>query len=140
MQTGKVKRLVTDRGFGFITGEGGGDVFFHFSACYTRGGIPDPRAFEHMKAGDTVEYTVDKRSTDRAHRASTVVLVARAHRKQCAVCDAGERSVKAFLCLHGRFVCDACAAAIHSRLAAAPDARARMAPAAIPDNAQPITV
>ena len=33
MQTGKIKRVMKDRGFGFITSEDGKEVFFHRSEC-----------------------------------------------------------------------------------------------------------
>ena len=33
MQTGKVKKVMKDRGFGFITSEDGKEVFFHRSEC-----------------------------------------------------------------------------------------------------------
>lgn len=34
MQTGKIKRVMKDRGFGFITSEDGKEVFFHRSECH----------------------------------------------------------------------------------------------------------
>ncbi|HEY3175866.1 MAG TPA: cold shock domain-containing protein [Candidatus Polarisedimenticolia bacterium] len=33
MQTGKIKKVMKDRGFGFITSEDGKEVFFHRSEC-----------------------------------------------------------------------------------------------------------
>ena len=33
MATGKIKRLMRDRGFGFITSDDGKEVFFHRSEC-----------------------------------------------------------------------------------------------------------
>jgi len=50
MPQGKIKRLVSDRGFGFIEGEGD-DLFFHQSA------IQDV-AFEELREGQAVEYEV----------------------------------------------------------------------------------
>ncbi|MCA9017468.1 MAG: cold shock domain-containing protein [Planctomycetaceae bacterium] len=50
MPQGKIKRLVTDRGFGFIEGERG-DLFFHHSEV--QGGT-----FEELQEGQTVEYEV----------------------------------------------------------------------------------
>lgn len=48
MPQGTVKKLVSDRGFGFIDGEKG-DVFFHHSVV---AGVP----FESLYEGQTVEY------------------------------------------------------------------------------------
>ncbi len=40
MSTGTIKKVVADRGFGFITAEDGKDYFFH------RGGLTPPLEFE----------------------------------------------------------------------------------------------
>ena len=50
MPHGKIKKLVTDRGFGFIEG-GGDDLFFHHSEI--RGA-----AFEELREGLAVEYEI----------------------------------------------------------------------------------
>ena len=49
MSQGTIKKLVSDKGFGFIQGEGS-ELFFHHSAV--EGG-----AFETLREGQTVEYT-----------------------------------------------------------------------------------
>jgi CspA family cold shock protein len=49
--TGKIRTLRADKGFGFITGEGGQDYFFHQSAIYGEG-IAD------LREGDSVEFEV----------------------------------------------------------------------------------
>ncbi len=49
MATGKVKKVVPDRGFGFIAADDGGEYFFHHSAI--RGG-----AFESLRGGESVEF------------------------------------------------------------------------------------
>ncbi len=50
MPAGSIKTLVSERGFGFITPENGGeDVFFHFS-------VLEGVSFEALRAGDQVEY------------------------------------------------------------------------------------
>ncbi len=50
MPQGKIKRLVTDRGFGFIEGEQG-DLFFHHSEV-------QGKTLEEMQEGEVVEYEV----------------------------------------------------------------------------------
>ncbi|MEM9017029.1 MAG: cold shock domain-containing protein [Verrucomicrobiota bacterium] len=51
MPQGTIKKLISDKGFGFIANEeGGGDLFFHRSACTD--------SFEELREGDTVEYTL----------------------------------------------------------------------------------
>lgn len=49
MKKGTIRRVVTDRGFGFIQGETGEDLFFHRSACQ---GV----LFESLREGQSVEY------------------------------------------------------------------------------------
>ncbi|PJE57845.1 MAG: cold-shock protein [Candidatus Portnoybacteria bacterium CG10_big_fil_rev_8_21_14_0_10_36_7] len=51
MKTGKIARL-TDRGFGFITEDGGSsDIFFHSNELQ---GV----AFNDLKVGDSVQFEV----------------------------------------------------------------------------------
>ena len=49
MSQGTIKKLVSDKGFGFIAGERG-ELFFHHSAV-------EGAAFETLREGQTVEYT-----------------------------------------------------------------------------------
>lgn len=51
MPRGKVKRLVTDRGFGFIEGERGDDLFFHHSEVVGA-------SIEELREGQVVEYEI----------------------------------------------------------------------------------
>ncbi|GAB4159300.1 MAG: cold-shock protein [Planctomycetaceae bacterium] len=48
MPQGTIKKLVTDKGFGFIAGDSG-DLFFHLSAL-------EDSEFESLQIGQTVEY------------------------------------------------------------------------------------
>lgn len=48
MPQGKVKKLLTDKGFGFIEGERG-DIFFHHSAL-------EGTTIEALSVGQQVEY------------------------------------------------------------------------------------
>lgn len=59
---GTVKWYNSRKGYGFITGEDGKDVFVHRSA------IPDGIDFFHD--GDQVEYEVEK--TERGHNATNI--------------------------------------------------------------------
>ncbi len=52
MSKGKIKKIVHEKGFGFISGEAGTDVFFHHST------VAD-RQFDSLTEGQAVEYTVD---------------------------------------------------------------------------------
>lgn len=49
---GTIKRLVADRGFGFIVQDKGPDLFFHHSAV--------DNGFENLNEGDVVEFEVDE--------------------------------------------------------------------------------
>lgn len=48
MPQGNIKKLVMDKGFGFISGERG-DVFFHLSSLVGT-------TFEELQEGQTVDY------------------------------------------------------------------------------------
>lgn len=50
---GKIKKLVRDRGFGFVRGDDGREVFFH------RSGL-GPSDYDSLSEGDTVEYVVQE--------------------------------------------------------------------------------
>ena len=50
---GKVKKLVPDRGFGFVRGEDGKEVFFH------RSGL-GANEYDALSEGDVVEYVVQE--------------------------------------------------------------------------------
>jgi len=53
MHTGKVKKLVRDRGFGFISDTDGSEVFFHQSS------LVDAK-FDGLSEGAAVEFDVEK--------------------------------------------------------------------------------
>lgn len=52
MPEGKIKKIVADRGFGFISHEKG-DIFFHCSAVVGS-------SFEDLQEGQAVEYQVEQ--------------------------------------------------------------------------------
>ena len=62
MPEGKIKKLVSDKGFGFIDGERG-DLFFHHSALVDA-------TFESLHEGQTVEY--EESEGPKGPRASSV--------------------------------------------------------------------
>jgi cold shock protein len=53
MATGKVKRLVQERGFGFITADDGREIFFHRSEV-------QGTTFEALREGQRVSFDVEK--------------------------------------------------------------------------------
>ncbi len=53
MPSGKIKKLVQDKGFGFIQTSTGEDIFFHHST------VADNR-FDELTEGQAVEYTVEQ--------------------------------------------------------------------------------
>lgn len=65
MPQGSIKKLVADRGFGFIEGDKG-EVFFHHSEVQ---GV----AFEELREGQAVEFEVGQ--GPKGPRASAVRLV-----------------------------------------------------------------
>jgi len=65
MPQGKIKRLVTDRGFGFVEGDRG-DIFFHHSDVQ---GV----SFDELKEGQTLDYEVTR--GPKGPRATDVRLV-----------------------------------------------------------------
>jgi cold shock protein len=68
MPQGTIKKIVSDRGFGFIATPGG-DVFFHHSV------VADNK-FEELKEGQSVVYEIttgpDERGRDKGPRAVSV--------------------------------------------------------------------
>ena len=64
---GKIKKLVRDRGFGFVRGDDGKEVFFHRSGL----GSTD---YDSLSEGDVVEYVVQE--GPRGARAENVRAVA----------------------------------------------------------------
>lgn len=62
MAQGTIKRINSDRGFGFIAPDGGSaDLFFHMSAV-------EGRAFDQLREGQRVEFEAgaDPRDSSRA--------------------------------------------------------------------------
>jgi len=54
MATGTIKRLVRERGFGFIQGHDGVETFFHRSALQGGDG------FDALTEGQAVEYDIER--------------------------------------------------------------------------------
>jgi len=53
MTTGTVKKVVADRGFGFIAAEDGKEYFFH------RGGVQSPLEFDRLVGGERVSFEIE---------------------------------------------------------------------------------
>jgi cold shock protein len=53
MASGTIKKLVTDKGFGFIETSDGKDIFFHHSSVQNA-------QFDDLTEGQQVEYTVEQ--------------------------------------------------------------------------------
>ena len=64
MANGSIKKVVADRGFGFITGEDGKDYFFH------RDGLSASMDFDRVVGGERVEFELQ--SSPRGPRAVNV--------------------------------------------------------------------
>lgn len=54
MATGTIKKVVSDRGFGFITAEDGKDYFFH------RDGLGASLDFDRLMGGEKVQFDVEQ--------------------------------------------------------------------------------
>ena len=65
MSTGKVKWFNADKGYGFITGEDGKDIFVHYSAIQCDG-------FRTLGEGQSVTYEVVE--GDRGEQAANVTV------------------------------------------------------------------
>ena len=53
MATGTIKKVVSDRGFGFIAAEDGKEYFFH------RDGLDSTLDFDRLVGGERVEFEVE---------------------------------------------------------------------------------
>lgn len=73
---GKIKKMVRDRGFGFIRGDDGKEVFFH------RSGL-NAAEYDALSEGDSVEYVVQE--GPRGARAENVRQAATADAEAAAV-------------------------------------------------------
>lgn len=64
MANGTIKKLISDRGFGFITADDGKDYFFH------RDGLSATLDFDRLTGGEKVSFDVE--SSPRGPRATNV--------------------------------------------------------------------
>jgi cold shock protein len=54
MTTGTVKKVVPERGFGFITADDGKDYFFHRSV------VAPPLEFDRLAGGEKVQFEIEQ--------------------------------------------------------------------------------
>jgi CspA family cold shock protein len=54
MTTGTIKKLVSERGFGFITSDDGKDYFFHRSA------LAPTLDFDRLAGGEKVQFEIER--------------------------------------------------------------------------------
>jgi CspA family cold shock protein len=54
MANGTIKKVVSDRGFGFITGDDGKDYFFH------RDGLSGSLDFDRLSGGEKVSFDIEQ--------------------------------------------------------------------------------
>ena len=54
MATGTIKKVVADRGFGFIAAQDEKEYFFH------RGGLDSSLDFDRLQGGERVEFDVEQ--------------------------------------------------------------------------------
>ena len=66
MNTGKVKWFNAEKGFGFITKDGGGDVFVHFTGIASTG-------YRTLQENQRVEF--DLEATDKGEKAVNVNVI-----------------------------------------------------------------
>ncbi len=64
MAAGTIKKLISDRGFGFITAEDGKDYFFH------RDGVSSSLDFDRLVGGEKVTFDIE--ASTRGPRATNV--------------------------------------------------------------------
>ena len=63
MPSGTIKKLVTDRGFGFIAADDGVEYFFH------RSGLDPSLNFDSLSGGERVDFDIEpSQKGPRAHR------------------------------------------------------------------------
>ncbi len=65
MPAGTIKKIVQDKGFGFISTNEGTDVFFHHTT------VAD-RQFDNLEVGQQVEFTLDGQGNAKGPRAASV--------------------------------------------------------------------
>ena len=66
MSNGTIKKLVSDRGFGFIAGEDGKEYFFH------RDGLESSVSFDRLGGGEKVTFDIE--TSQKGPRAQRVRL------------------------------------------------------------------
>lgn len=68
MEQGSVIRLIRDRGFGFVSTQGGKEIFFHHSTLA-------PGVFDSLREGQELEFEIENDARGRGERAANVRLL-----------------------------------------------------------------
>jgi cold shock protein len=68
MAQGSIKKLMGERGFGFIAMDGGQEYFFHLSAV-------QGARFDDLREGQRVEFTTESDPRGRGERAANVRVI-----------------------------------------------------------------
>jgi CspA family cold shock protein len=67
MTNGTIKKVISERGFGFIAAEDGKEYFFH------RGGLEAPLDFDRLSGGEKVSFEIE--TSPKGPRAARVSAV-----------------------------------------------------------------
>ena len=68
MEQGTVIRLIRDRGFGFVSTQGGKEIFFHHSTLA-------PGVFDSLREGQQLSFNVEDDARGRGERAVNVTVL-----------------------------------------------------------------
>ncbi len=71
MTTGTIKKVVADRGFGFIAAEDEKEYFFH------RGGLDSSLDFDRLVGGERVQFEIEHEPQGPARESGAIRLVSR---------------------------------------------------------------
>jgi CspA family cold shock protein len=68
MEQGPIIRLIKDRGFGFVSAQGGKEIFFHHSTLA-------PGVFDSLQEGQQLSFDIENDQRGRGERAVNVTVL-----------------------------------------------------------------